>query len=110
MTAVASSKEFTGKESTGILEKSLHVGERVAQAVIQTERVKDQLTHAVADAKTEAQRYAKRTRRAAEDLSEDAAYRIKHDPFRAVAYTFGAGFALGALVSWAVAQRKKECV
>ncbi len=102
------------KESTGILEKSLHVGERVAQAVIQTERVKDQLTHAVEDlkedVKAEAQRAIKRTRRAAEDLTEDTAYRIKHDPFRAVACTFGAGFALGALASWAVTRRQKECV
>ena len=95
------------KEATGILEKTLHVGERVAQAVIQTERVKDQLTHAVEDVKTEAKRYAKRTRRAAEDLSEEAAHRIKHDPFSAVAITFGAGFLLGTLVSWAVAQRSK---
>ena len=98
------------KESTGILEKSLHIGERVAHAVIQTERVKDQLTHAVEDAKTEAQRALKRTRRATADLNEDTAYRIKHDPFRAVAYTFGAGLALGALISWAVARQSKKCV
>ena len=109
MAATAPTKEAT-KESTGILEKSLHVGERVAQAVIQTERFKDQFTHVVEDAKTEAQRAIKRTRRAAEDLTEDTAYRIKHDPFRAVAYTFGAGFALGALVSWAVTRHQKECV
>jgi ElaB/YqjD/DUF883 family membrane-anchored ribosome-binding protein len=96
------------KAETGLLEKTFHAGEQLAQTVVNAERVKAQLNHAVEDAKIEAQRFAKRTRRAAEDLTEETAYRIKHDPFQAVAITFGAGFALGALAGWAISRRGKE--
>lgn len=97
------------KETTGLLEKSLQAGEQLAQTVINAERIKTQLTHAVEDARTEAQRFAKRTRRAAEDLTDETAYRIKHDPFQAVAITFGAGFVLGTLAGLIVSRRGKEC-
>ena len=95
------------KETTGILEKTFRAGEQAAKVVVNVERVKDQLTHVVEDAKTEAQRYAKRTRRAAEDLTEETAYRIKHDPFQAVALTFATGFVLGALAGWAISKKSK---
>ena len=73
-----------GKEKNGLLEKAMHVGERLVEVGGEAERLKTAASHAVEDAVTEAKRLAKRTRYAAEDLIEDAAHRVKHHPLRAV--------------------------
>src|SRR5262249_51630798 len=63
-------------------------------------RLKTAASHAVEDAVTEAKRFAKRGRYAAEDLMEDTAHRVKRDPLRSVGFGFAVGFSLGALAVW----------
>ena len=54
---------------------------------------------------TEAKRFAKRGRYAAEDFIDDAAYRVKRDPFRSMALGFAIGLSLGALIMWITTPR-----
>jgi hypothetical protein len=49
-----------------------------------------------------ARRLALRGRRAAEDLLDDTAYRVRRDPLRAVAVCFVIGVGLGMLAGWRV--------
>ena len=49
----------------------------------------------------------KRGRYAAEDIVEDTAHMIKHDPFRSVGVAFGIGFGLGAILGLLVACKSK---
>jgi ElaB/YqjD/DUF883 family membrane-anchored ribosome-binding protein len=51
---------------------------------------------------------ARRGRAATEDLVDDAAYRIKHDPIRSVAMGLAIGFGLGALVVWLATRNVRE--
>jgi len=87
-------------QKSSLLDKATHFGERLVQAGGDAARLKSVASHAVEDAVTEAKRFAKRGRYAAEDLIDDAAYRVKRDPFRSVALGFAIGFSLGALIIW----------
>jgi ElaB/YqjD/DUF883 family membrane-anchored ribosome-binding protein len=62
--------------------------------------LKTTASHAVEDAVSEAKRFAKRSRHAAEDLMEDAAYRVKRDPLRSVGLGLAIGLGMGALAVW----------
>jgi ElaB/YqjD/DUF883 family membrane-anchored ribosome-binding protein len=79
----------------GLLNKGLHVAEKVARAGYEVERLKARASHAVEDGTVAAKRMIKRGRYAAEDLREETAHRIKRDPFRAVLVTFGVGVGVG---------------
>jgi len=83
-------------EKSSLVHKAMHVGERLVGG--EAVRLKTAASHAVEDAVTEAKRFAKRSRYAAEDLREDATHRIKRDPLRSVAFGFALGLSLGALV------------
>jgi len=92
-------------QKSSLLDKATHFGERLVQAGGDAARLKSVASHAVEDAVTEAKRFAKRGRYAAEDLIDDAAYRVKRDPFRSVALGFAIGFSLGALIIWMATPR-----
>src|SRR5499433_719061 len=92
-------------QKSSLLDKAAQLGERLVEVGGDAARLKSVASHAVEDAVTEAKRFAKRGRYAAEDLIDDAAYRVKRDPFRSVALGFAIGFSLGALVIWMATPR-----
>jgi ElaB/YqjD/DUF883 family membrane-anchored ribosome-binding protein len=51
---------------------------------------------------------AKRSRYAAEDLIDDAAHHIKHEPLRSVAIGLAIGFGMGALAVWIATRTARE--
>jgi ElaB/YqjD/DUF883 family membrane-anchored ribosome-binding protein len=87
-------------EKNTLLGKATQVGEQLAELGDKAARLKTEASHAVEDAVTEAKRFAKRSRYAAEDFVEDAAHRIKHDPLRSVGLGVAIGLCIGALVVW----------
>jgi len=89
-----------GNEKNGLLGKAMHVGERLVEVGGEAARLKTTASHAVEDAVTEAKRLAKRSRYAAEDLMEDAAHRVKHNPLGSVGLGFAIGLGMGALAVW----------
>jgi ElaB/YqjD/DUF883 family membrane-anchored ribosome-binding protein len=97
-----------GNETNSLIGKAMHVGERLVEVGGGASRLKTAASHAVEDAVTEAKRFAKRGRYAAEDLMEDAAHRVKHDPLRSVALGFAIGLSMGALAVWVATREAKE--
>jgi ElaB/YqjD/DUF883 family membrane-anchored ribosome-binding protein len=70
--------------------------------------LKTAASHAVEDAVTEAKRFAKRSRYAAEDLIEDASHRVKRDPLRSVGLGLAIGLGMGALAVWTATRNARE--
>ena len=66
-------------------------------------KVRDLATDAVEDAVRAAKRTFKTAKRSLEnaaDLRDEAAYRVKREPFKSVAVAFGAGLLLGVVGSF----------
>jgi ElaB/YqjD/DUF883 family membrane-anchored ribosome-binding protein len=80
---------------TEILEKTVEVRDQLGAEV---KRVKDAVADAVEDGLVAARRAVKQGRRAAEDLVDDAEYRVKQHPFSTLGVSFGIGLGLGALI------------
>jgi hypothetical protein len=95
-------------EKNGLLEKAMHVGERLAEVGGEAARLKAAASHAVEDTVTGARRLAKRGRYAAEDLMEDATHRVKRDPLRSVVLGFALGVGMGALAAWVATRNHGE--
>jgi ElaB/YqjD/DUF883 family membrane-anchored ribosome-binding protein len=95
-------------EKSSLLGKAMDIGERLAGVGDEASRLKTAASHAIEDAVTEAKRFAKRSRYAAEDLMEDAAHRVKRDPLRSVALGFAIGLATGALAVWIATHNARE--
>ena len=93
-------------EKRSLLGKGMHVGDRLAEVGGEAARLKAAASHAVEDAVTEAKRFAKHSRYAAEDLMEDAAHRVKRDPLRSVGLAIGLG--MGALSVWVATRNARE--
>ncbi len=87
-------------EKITLLGKTTQVGEHLMEVGDKAARLKAAASHAVEDAVTEAKRFAKRSRYAAEDLVEDAAHSIKHNPLRSVGLGVAIGLGTGALAVW----------
>ena len=64
-------------EGNSLLGKAIDVGESVERGA--ASRLKTAASHAVEDAVTEAKRFARHSRYAAEDLMEDTAHRVKRE-------------------------------
>src|SRR4029077_19826335 len=97
-----------GNEKSSLLGKATHVGERLVEVGGEAARLKTAASHAVEDAVTEAKRFAKRSRYAAEDLMEDAAHRVKRDPLRSVGLGLAIGLGIGALAVWLATHNAKD--
>ena len=95
-------------EKSSLLGKAMHVGEQLAEVGGEAARLKTVASHAVEDAVTEAKRLAKRSRYAAEDLMEDASYRVKRDPLRSVGLGLAIGLGMGALAVWTATRNARE--
>jgi ElaB/YqjD/DUF883 family membrane-anchored ribosome-binding protein len=94
-------------EGNSLLGKAMDVRESLMERGAAS-RLKTAASHAVEDAVTEAKRFARRGRYAAEDLVEGAAHRVKHDPLRSVAFGFALGISIGALVVWVATREASE--
>jgi ElaB/YqjD/DUF883 family membrane-anchored ribosome-binding protein len=87
-------------EKITLLGKAMHVGGHLAEVGDTAARLKTAASRVAEDAVTEAKRFAKRSRYAAEDLVEDTAHRIKHHPLRSVGLGVAVGLGTGALAVW----------
>lgn len=73
---------------------------QLGQLGAEANRLRRQVANAVEDRYDDARRAIRRGRYAAGDAVDETAYRIKRDPFSAVAVTFGAGLVAGVLIGW----------
>lgn len=83
------------------------VGEQFAQAGIEMDKMKVKMAQAVDDGVEAARRAVRRGRNAAEDVIDDTAYAIKHEPLKSVAITFGVGVGLGVVIGWLLRRDSK---
>lgn len=90
---------------TEILEKTMEVRDHVEAEV---KRVKESVVDAVEVGLGAARRAVKQSRRAAEDLVDDAEYRVKQRPFSALGISFGIGVGLGVAID-ALLARNGRC-
>ena len=82
--------------------------ERLTEVGGEVSRLKTEASQAVEDGVVAARRLAKRSRYAAEDLIDDAAHHIKHEPLRSVAIGLAIGFGMGALAVWIATRTARE--
>jgi len=90
---------------TEIREKTVEVRDQLEAEV---KRVKKAVTDAVDNGVVAAKRAVKQGRRAAEDMVDDAEYRIKQRPFSALGVTFGVGMGLGAVIGVLLARNGRN--
>ena len=98
---------------TEMIKKTLKTGGKALELGVEAERLKQHLTHKLEhgweDGMLEAKRALKRTRYAAEDLVDDTTYRVKQNPWGALAVTLGVGFGLGTLAGVLIAKLANRC-
>ena len=87
-------------QADSLLQKAFHAGEELAKLGLDTLQIKEKVGEAVENGMKSAKRTVKHGRHAAEDVLDDAAYCIKHEPLRSVAVSFGVGVGVGAMVGW----------
>jgi ElaB/YqjD/DUF883 family membrane-anchored ribosome-binding protein len=98
-----------------VMKKTAVAGERLAEigtgiaaeASQIKERVIDTFEESLDTARDAAKRAIKSGRVAAEDLLDDAAYRVKKNPLQSVGATFGVGLAFGLVIGWLAARQRK---
>lgn len=73
----------------------VQVGETLEEMAQRAARFKTSVSDAVEENVHRVRRAARRTRYGAEDLIDNAAYKVKRHPFGAMAVAAGAGFAVG---------------
>jgi ElaB/YqjD/DUF883 family membrane-anchored ribosome-binding protein len=88
-----------------ILEKTIEVRDQLGAEV---KRVKESVTGAVDSGIVAAKRVVKQGRRAAEDLVDDAEYKVKQHPFSALGISFGIGVGLGAAIGVLLARNGRN--
>jgi ElaB/YqjD/DUF883 family membrane-anchored ribosome-binding protein len=86
-------------------EKTVEVRDQIGSEV---KRMKETVTGAVDNGVVAAKRAIKRGRRAAEDLVDDAEYRVKQHPFSALGVSFGIGIGLGAAIGALLARNGRN--
>jgi ElaB/YqjD/DUF883 family membrane-anchored ribosome-binding protein len=91
-----------------VLDKVADVSAAAVQLGAEVERVKGAVADAVEDGINTAKRAVKQGRRAAEDLVDDAEYRVKQHPLSALGVSFGIGLGLGAVIGVLLA-RNENC-
>lgn len=86
----------------GMAKRAAHIREGA-------EELKERVEEIFEDTVSEAKRMAKKGRYAAEDLIDDAEYKIKKAPFRSIAVTFAAGVGLGLAAGVFVSRISHAC-
>lgn len=87
-------------QEANLLQKAFHAGQEMAQLGLDATHIKEKVSNAIEDGIKVAKRTVKSGRHRAQEVLDDATYRIKHDPLRSVAICFGVGMGLGAMVGW----------
>jgi len=83
------------------------VGEQIDETAHKASRAASAVADAFEDGVTTARRVAKRSRHVVTDAFDDTKRRVQRNPIEAVAATFAAGVATGAVISWVL--RRKSC-
>ena len=98
-------REDQGKEGSAMTEgaervmrAAAHVSDLGQQAARMRAAAGDAVSEAIEDGKVAARRAVKRGYNRAEDLIDEAAYRVKRSPLQSVALGFCAGFLIGAVL------------
>jgi ElaB/YqjD/DUF883 family membrane-anchored ribosome-binding protein len=103
-------KEIVQAESTvaqnGLLYRAINAGSKIIPGRADA-CIKETLSRVLDDGMTEAKRLIKKSRYRAADVLDETTYRIKRDPLRSVAVTFGIGIGVGMLTGWLVARNGK---
>jgi ElaB/YqjD/DUF883 family membrane-anchored ribosome-binding protein len=85
----------------GVVERVIKAGAQVSELGHQAARLKSvastHVAEAIEDGKVAARRAVKRSYNRAEELMDDAAYRVKKSPLQSVAVSFSAGLLIGAI-------------
>lgn len=92
-----------GSHRTTLRERVLDATRRAAHLPREAKHLTSMAAEAVEDGVHTAKRALKTVKRGVErldDLKDDATYRIKREPWKAVAIAAGAGLAVGTLVGW----------
>lgn len=95
-------------EEKGFIKEALDTTEKVIQTGFDVEDLKEKASHAIEDGIVDAKRLVKKGRYAAEDLVDDTAHYIKHDPWRSVGVTFAAGLGLGTVIGLLLARQNRS--
>ena len=95
-----STQATVSKESNSRMTDALETAGKIAECGVDFGLMKKKLENAVEDGVLEAERMAKRGRRAMEDVKEDTTYWIKKNPWQSVGYAAGAAFGIGLCVGW----------
>ncbi len=101
---VETHEEEEGKMKANLAKTVMDVGAKAAHLSYEVGRVKsvvgDAVSEKIEDGVHAAKRAARRSLYAAEDLRDEATFRIKQKPLRWVGVTLGVGFGVGAIVGF----------
>ncbi len=81
-----------------VLDKVTDVTATAAQLGAEVRRMKESVVDAVDNGINAAKRAVKQGRRAAEDFVDDAEYKVKQHPLKALGVSLGVGLGLGAVI------------
>jgi ElaB/YqjD/DUF883 family membrane-anchored ribosome-binding protein len=81
-----------------VLDKVTDVSAKAAHFGAEVRRVKESVVDVVDDGINAAKRAVRKGRRAAEDLIDDAEYKVKQHPMKALGVCLGIGLGLGAVI------------
>lgn len=87
------------KDPSAFAEKAADVIRNATQLTGDARRLKTAATDALEDGLHTAKRAVTTARRDAAELKDEAVYRIKREPFKAVGIAFAAGLGMGALIA-----------
>jgi hypothetical protein len=100
-------REDTPVAPDSLLSKAVHAGTRAAKAGLEGYCMLDAVSQKFDAGMVQAKRLMKKGRYAAADVIDETTYRIKRDPLRAVALTFGVGMGIGMLGGWLATRNGK---
>jgi ElaB/YqjD/DUF883 family membrane-anchored ribosome-binding protein len=98
----------TKKDEKGFIKETLNATEKVIKTGLKVEKLKEKASHIIEDSIVDAKRMVKKGRYAAEDLVDDTAHYIKHDPWRSVGVTFGVGVGLGVIIGLLIGHKTQK--
>lgn len=95
-------------DGKGFVKEAIDATGKIVNAKLDVDRLKERAAHVIEDGMVDAKRMIKKGRYAAEDLVDDTAHYIKHDPWRSVGITFGVGLGFGVIIGLLLGRRNKE--
>ena len=95
------------KHEINLLQKAFHAGQELGKLGLDSAQIKTKIEDAVENGIQAAKRTVKNGQHAAEDVLDEAKYKIKREPLRSVAVSLGIGLGLGAIVGWVVSRNHR---